>query len=677
MFTTIKKQMQESFAKLVKDQSVLFITDCDRDVLWNTYLDGFPDAGIKQEHNCNCCRSFIKNYGNVVAIVDGKLVSIWNFEPRDDSFDKSIKDLNELVINSTIRDIFITNEKKVGTDSNVKLVPGADPIVWNHFSLIMPNFAVNSSSASNEALMGNARDTKNVFKRSLDELTLDSIETVLELIAQGSLYRGDEFKGVLTEFLKQKKAYAKSTDKATYCWLNSPKLGAVAKIRNTSIGTLLIDLSEGRDLDVAVTAFERVVAPTNYKRPTALVTKGMIEQAEKTINELGYANSLGRRYATPDDIAVSNLLYVNRDAKKATGVFAEMKEDVKINPKSLSKVEEITIDDFLKNVLPTVKGVQLLLENNHLNNLTSIITAKDKEAPILFKWANPFSWSYTNAVTDSMREKVVAAGGRVDGVFRFTHSWNELEPNQSLMDLHVFMPGCKVPISGGGPSVTGRRVGWNHRNDSLSGGKQDVDYTNAAPAGYIPIENITFPDIKRMPEGVYTCKIHNWSFRGTGGRGKAEIEFGGQVFQYEYPKTRNHEWVTIAEVTLKDGMFTIDHKLPTSSSSRDKWNLSTNKFHKVSMIMNSPNHWEAPIGNKHTFFILEGAKSDETPRGIFNEFLKEELTKDRKVFEILGGKLKVEPTDKQLSGVGFSSTQRNSVVCKVEGKFERMLKINF
>ena len=77
------------------------------------------------------------------------------------------------------------------------------------------------------------------------------------------------------------------------------------------------------------------------------------------------------------------------------------------------------------------------------------------------------------------------------------------------MDLHVFMPGCKVPSNGGGPYVKGRRVGWNTRRDSLSEGVQDVDYTDQAPIDYIPIENITFPKLDKMPEGKYTCKIHN------------------------------------------------------------------------------------------------------------------------------------------------------------------------
>ena len=46
----------------------------------------------------------------------------------------------------------------------------------------------------------------------------------------------------------------------------------------------MVDLSEGVDLDTAVTKFEKVMAPTNYKRPKAIFTKRMVEEAEKELS---------------------------------------------------------------------------------------------------------------------------------------------------------------------------------------------------------------------------------------------------------------------------------------------------------------------------------------------------------------------------------------------------------
>jgi hypothetical protein len=47
------------------------------------------------------------------------------------------------------------------------------------------------------------------------------------------------------------------------------------------------------------------------------------------------------------------------------------------------------------------------------------------------------------------------------------------------------------------------------------------------------------------------------------------------------------------------------------------------------------------------------------------------------VFEILGSKLRIEHTKDQLSGLGFSETQRNSILCRVTSSFQRVIRINF
>jgi hypothetical protein len=96
------------------------------------------------------------------------------------------------------------------------------------------------------------------------------------------------------------------------------------------------------------------------------------------------------------------------------------------------------------------------------------------------------------------------------------------------------------------------------------------------------------------------------------------------------------------------------------------------------MVLNSPNHWNGrQIGNRHFFFILDKCLNPDPTRGFYNEFLKDELRDHRKVFELVSSKMKTKPSDKQLSGVGFSSTQENSLICRVSGKFDRTVMITF
>ena len=220
---------------------------------------------------------------------------------------------------------------------------------------------------------------------------------------------------------------------------------SIGRIRNHSIGVLLVDVSEGVDLDTAVKRYEQIVAPANYKRPKAIFTKKMLEDAKNTLSELGYMNSLQRRFANLDDITINNILFSNKDAAKrisnAGDIFGELEKEVAINPKKFSRVEEIAVQDFIENVLPTAREVEAFIENKHSKNLVSMIAPVDSEAPTMFKWNNGLSWAYSGNVADSdLKQNVKAAGGAIDGVLRFSIQWNEDGNDNCDLDAHCVEP---------------------------------------------------------------------------------------------------------------------------------------------------------------------------------------------------------------------------------------------
>ena len=679
-FIEMRDKLREHFQQMTENVDHLFAVGLDKDVLWNTYLDSFPEGTNeiyreRREHDCSCCRQFIKTIGNVVVIKDNKIITIWDFKTNDTTYQPVLDALSTFVKSHAVTDVYISKFKNIGALENYENMADGTIKKWDHFFLKLSDKFVDKSMRSIGDIQGGYRDTRNVFKRSLDEITEDSLQTILELIASNTLYKGEEWNGVLKEFLKYKKVYDKLTteeERDNYAWEQSVKAGAViGRIRNHSIGTLLVNVSEGMDLDTAVRKYEQIVAPTNYKRPKAIFTKKMIEEAQKTIEELGYMDSLERRYATLDDITVNNILFSNKDSgKRITGaknIFEEMVTEAKTSPKKFSRVEEIAVDKFISNVLPAAKEVEVYLENKHTGNMVSLIAPVNKDAKVMHKWNNNFGWAYAGNITDSMKERVKAAGGKVDGDLRFSIQWNDEDYNPNDFDAHCIEPDGYEIYYG------------NKRCHSPSKGMLDVDIIH--PSENIPaVENITYSDRKYMEEGTYKFFVHCFSNNGGRSGFKAEIEFDGQIYSFEHNKgLKIGETVEVAKVTLKDGNFTIKELLPSNVSSKEIWNVHTNNFVPVSVIMYSPNYWDDQngVGHRHVFFMLKDCINPEAPNGFFNEYLKEDLMKHKRVFEALGAKMRVEDTDDQLSGVGFSTTKRAEVIVKVKGNTERILKVKF
>lgn len=130
---------------------------------------------------------------------------------------------------------------------------------------------------------GDQNTNYTLAKSSIDLISLDSLETILELIDQNSLYRGEEFESLVKSYLDFRKSLTNLSPTLVdmKCFELGIKKGGVARFKNTVIGTLATDLSEGVELDKAVASFESKVAPTNYKRTTALITPKMIKQAQE------------------------------------------------------------------------------------------------------------------------------------------------------------------------------------------------------------------------------------------------------------------------------------------------------------------------------------------------------------------------------------------------------------
>uniref|UniRef100_A0AB39CEE3 Uncharacterized protein n=1 Tax=Pseudomonas phage HRDY3 TaxID=3236930 RepID=A0AB39CEE3_9VIRU len=664
----------------------VFVVDIKGDDLWAAYLAAFPEGTNpmfreRREYECNTCHNFVRNLGAVVYAEKGKLLTVWDVELENPTYQIVADTLAKLVRSLPIKERFWAEMPSYGCEQTTSATTGEK---WNHFHGDVP--AIFRWNKNPSDYIGESTNDKNGLERSISEISDEAIEIVLDLINTDSLYKGPEKIKKVEMLQRLKAAYGKlktERGREIFLWTESSEK---TRVHSDVIGTLLLDITAGVELEVAVKKFEDKMAGGNYKRSKALVTQKMIDEAQKVVEKLDLEASLHRRHAKREDISVNDVEFVDGTVRKKLrgGAFEGIKPTAKakVAAPKLDKIEDISIKDFMAKVLPKIDTMEMFVQNRHIPKLVSLLAPVYPDANPLFKWDNGFSWSYNGDVADSdIRRAVQEKGGRVDGVLRFSHSWNYGKRNASLMDLHVFMPGN--PHKSGKHDNYGferDRVGWNNRTDYRSGGSQDVDYTEAAPEGYVPVENITFPDLSKLKDGQYQCKIHNWRKREPNYGGfKAEIEFEGNVFEYEYDQPLDHkEWVDVATVTLKNGKFSIEHHLPHSASSTEVWGITTEQWTPVDLITRSPNFWNGQsIGNEHVFFILRGCLREGSTRGFYNEYLRDDLHKHRKVFEVVAGQMRAPFTEQQLSGLGFSTTQRNDIQVRVKGSMSRVFNIKF
>lgn len=670
-FSKFKRPIARQFEMMSKHP--LFRVDVDKDLLWQTYLAAFP-AGTnpvyrqRTEFDCSCCRQFVRAVGNVVAIVNDEIVSIWDAVIEEPAFRAVAKALSELVKDRGIDNAFLTPERTAGTDRNFEQL--VDSVVtWNHFFVNIPAHFVCRGQDIGPRL-SETRALHDVLFRSLEEITDDALDTVLELIGQNSLYRGEEHKFALETFRDLRRAYSKLPDageRHPFVWSRIGTLPAsVSKIRNTAIGTLLVDLSEGMELEAAVRRFESVVAPHNYRRPTALVTPKMVEAAKKTLADLGLLSALQRRYARLEDLSVNDILFADRSARRV--IAPDVFDTLATKPakaRDFDKVEKVPVETFIREILPRAEGIEVMFENRHAGNLVSLIAPADPTANRLFKWGNHYSWSYQGDLADSIKERVKQAGGSVAGDLCCRLAWH----NHDDLDLHMREPG-------------GYEIYFaNKRALSPSGGMLDVDMNAGSGTTRTPVENIFYTRRTSMRAGVYELFVHQYSKRESVDVGfDVEFDWLGTVHRFSHPQAvRADARISVVKFrfSVADGVEIIE-SLPSSQASRTVWGLKTQEFHRVNVVTLSPNYWgDRPVGNKHYFFLLADCQNEGQARGFFNEFLKEELNPHRKVIEMVGAKLKTAEAADQLSGLGFSSTQRNEVLVRVKGAFTRTVNVTF
>lgn len=651
-FIMFREAVNKQIGKMEKQKAGLLLTDADKKEIWDLYLKAFPKGTnelfiTNTEHDCNCCKDFIRDLGRVVSIDENnEIMTCWDIDIDDAVYQRIANVLSKYIKSRTIESVYKASSLSLHVKDN-KGLKGDALLSFDHFYYkLQPVYtAVNGRGED----MGESKVNYNLLNYALYDLKLDAVDTVLSLIDENNLYLGEQNKNKLVELRTLKVQYdaLPNESKTLFTWKNINKHPSVVRIKNSAIGVLLTDISDGlKTVEGAVASYEAIVAPHNYKRSKTIVSKKMITDAQEKVKSLGLEDSLVRRHASLNDITINNVIWADKKttAKLNADVFDDMIAQVTTN-KAPTKGTEIGLLEFVEQVVPTAKSIEIYLENKHTGNLMSLVAPVHKDAPGMLRWSNNFSWSYNGNVTDSVKQRVKSKGGNVEGDLRVSLSWF----NTDDLDIHMEVP-------------RGEKIFFG--NKKACGLTLDVD-ENARQSSAIdnPVENISTTNRHSLTEGTYTVKVNNYHKRNSENAGfEIEVEYLGEVATFSSNTSptdgRNIDCFSF-EYTHAGGMKIKNNKLAKSTVSTDVWNLNTGNYHNVSSIMWSPNHWDDnSSGNRHVFFMLNECKNPEPVRGFYNEYLLDSLHSNRKVFEVLASKMKAEPTDDQLSGLGFSTTKR-------------------
>lgn len=640
MFTAFSKEVDKRF-KEMSDGELYTVEVAD---IFDKYLAAFPKGSdpifrTRTEHDCQCCKQFVRNIGKIVAIKNGKIVSIWGGLKLPSPYQEVADKMHEIICAAPITSVYRTQEKKYGTLYNY------DKETHQRHDHFFVELSTKRSVSNPDKIRGELNTTFGVFKRGLNEIKETDIETVLDLIKENALYKGAEFKESIVGFKELIKAYKKSGKSDLFVWENLNN--KYARFRNTAIGSLFTDLYDGFDVETSVKSYEQKVAPLNYKRTTSIITQKMVEDATQTLTDLGLGGAIYRRYAKLSDVSVNDVLFVDNSAKSKMkdGIAALLESSVKKSTPDVKNAIPVKIDDFINDVLPKAKSVEAFVENRHVGNFVSLTGGDGKER--LFKWNNNFAWSYDGDVTDSVKQRVKAAGGNIHADIRVSLGWFNFDD----LDLHAH-------------TSTNRHIYYGNKLNIL-----DVDMNAGRGVSRNPVENLAF---NQFGNGVIKVSVHQFSQREPHDVGfTIEVESGGILKQYSYSKVVRG-YVECFDLIVKNSKV-IEVK-PTvniveGNSSQDKWGVKTESLIPVTSIMYSPNHWgDQKVGAKHVIFALENCKNPEPTRGIYNEFLRPEFEKHRKVLEVLGSKTKCKYSEEQVSGVGFTAARGDTVTVVVDGR---------
>ena len=200
-FATVVNSM---FKVMSSGTNPLYVVDIDRDEMYRSYLSFFEEGTNplyieNTRHDCDTCRSFIKNIGAVVTIQGDELITVWDL-PAEGIHKVVSEKMSELIRSKPIKQIFLCEFPKYGAEESFQEVTPehaaksrgitkvGQVLTWSHFNCVVPARFVDANRGTN---IGKADSRHGVLKRGLTEIKKSAVKQVIQLIEDNVLYKGE------------------------------------------------------------------------------------------------------------------------------------------------------------------------------------------------------------------------------------------------------------------------------------------------------------------------------------------------------------------------------------------------------------------------------------------------------------------------------------------------------
>lgn len=589
----------------------LFTTDVDVAALWNTYLDNIPEAN-RQYYTCNLCRQFIQRFGGLVEIDgNGNTHSIMFDVEAPAFFADAWHAMRRMVETARVNGAFKAKAVQIG-------VPFAG--AWDHFSV---RLHMSHAHVRAQDEMIRIRENVKTMQNALQKYDPATVETALQILQSGSLYRSNAVIGPATFLRDLHNARMNAHNKNNIVWkMVASAPDGFCHPSSSMVGTLLDDIADGLEFDQVKRRFEAKMNPSSYQRATVAPSSGTIRQAEKLFADMGLAPALSRRFATFSEMPVEAFVWrskADQVSNPSQGIFSSVTpRGASINSRLFTmEPKKVTWEKFSRDILPTAQKVEV---KPQVARRVALVTAQNQDAPPILAWdnenqRNPFSWYYSAGIDGEIKRRLDREGGKyMDVALRASLIWD----NTDDLDIHI--------ISGAQRLYYGNKRAFS--------AELDVDANAGGAYTTEPVENVRW---MRVPNGVYSVYVNCYASRNYGKTAfTVEIDAGGSVHTFNSVVKANDNWgnhdgrmVHVADIRAVNGMLTVMPYIPSMVAEQRQ-----NEYVTVTAVVNSPNVWytNSKQFGHHVFFVT-GGDAPNNERGIITEMLRSDVKPVRSVIE--------------------------------------------